>query len=88
MLMLISHMWSSSKLDDGPLGRPGANQEAMESPLVVWATFFLILEVIQFFFLHKASTKALSNRPRVAETWETWLLETSYAARKIIGRYV
>ena len=61
-MMLISQMWSSSNLDD--FGAWKSNIEAMESPLVVWATFFLILEVIQFFFLHKASTKALSNRPR------------------------
>ena len=47
-------------------GQGARHVEAMESPLVVWATFFLILEVIQFFFLHKASTKSLSNRPRGA----------------------
>eukprot|EP00435_Cladocopium_sp_Y103_P011408 s1224_g3.t1 len=53
--------------------------QAMESPLVVWATFFLILEVIQFFFLHKASTKALSNRIIKFMSRLRWLLTSTCA---------
>eukprot|EP00438_Fugacium_kawagutii_P010135 Skav212092 [mRNA] locus=scaffold4509:63759:64620:+ [translate_table: standard] len=49
--------------------------QAIERPLVAWATFFLILEVIQWIFLRKASTKALSNRtpalstPLIGQGW-------------------
>lgn len=53
--------------------------QAMESPLVVWATFFLILEVIQFFFLHKASMKALSNRIIKFMSRLRWLLTSTCA---------
>ena len=36
--------------------------QAVERPLVTWSIFFLTLELCEWLFLHKASTKALSNR--------------------------
>jgi len=53
--------------------------QAIERPLMFWATFFLVLEVLEFFFLRKASTKGLSNRIIKFMSRLRWLLTSTCA---------
>ncbi|CAK9047951.1 unnamed protein product [Durusdinium trenchii] len=51
--------------------------QAVERPVVAWATCFLILEAFEWIFLRKASTKSLSNRIIKFMSRLRWLLTSS-----------